>query len=169
MSWTCSNCGVEEADSIECVMNIAAGTHKHLYACKSIEEKRQEAERNSRALEVLKEKTEQHGAKVCTLSGRPPDPDYAELHNAPQPVKERSGQHADYYVLCPEERAKGFVRPVRQSYIHDKCRTKTHMSLALAETYARDPKFYGATFCCCCGAHFPVAEFKWEDGETLGT
>ncbi len=129
---------------------------------------REDAEKNRLALDVLQQKSEQHGAKVCTLSGKPPDPTYDELHNAPQPVRE-NGQHADYYVLCPEERAKGFVRPVRQEYIHDKCRTKTHMGLALSETYARDPKFYGATFCCGCGAHFPVAEFKWLDGEVLGT
>ena len=80
-----------------------------------------------------------------------------------------NGQHADYYVLCPEERAKGFVRPVRQEYTHDKCHTKTFMGLALAETYARDPHFYGSTFCVACGGHFPIAEFKWLDGEVLGT
>jgi len=129
---------------------------------------REDAEKNRRAIEVLQQKSEQHGAKVCTISGKPPDPDYAELHNAPQPIL-NNGQHSDYYVLCPEERAKGFVRPVRRTYIHDKCHASTSMGLALAETYARDPKFYGATFCCACGAHFPVAEFKWEDGEVLGT
>ncbi|MGN6693881.1 MAG: hypothetical protein ACTHN0_06855 [Aquihabitans sp.] len=39
------------------------------------------------------------------------------------------------------------------------------MSLALAETYARDPKFYGATYCVGCHMHRPVAEFTW-DGTT---
>ena len=29
-----------------------------------------------------------------------------------------NGQQEDYIVLTPEERAKGFVRPVRRSYIH---------------------------------------------------
>jgi len=129
---------------------------------------RDEAKQNREGIDILKEKSEQHGAKVCTLSGKPPDPAYAELHNAPQPVQS-NGQHEDYYVLCPEERAKGFVRPIRQEYIHDKCHSKTHMGLALSETYARDPHFYGATFCCACGGHFPVAEFKWLDGEVLGT
>lgn len=129
---------------------------------------RDEAEVNRKGLEILKEKSEQHGAKVCTLSGKPPDPEYAEAWKAPQP-EGANGQHKDYYVLCPEERAKGFVRPVRQEYIHQKCGSKTHMGLALSETYARDPKFYGATFCCACGGHFPVAEFKWLDGEVLGS
>ncbi|MNT85315.1 hypothetical protein D3C72_2254710 [compost metagenome] len=42
------------------------------------------------------------------------------------------------------------------------CGTVTTMGRALSETYARDPKFYGGTFCCYCNAHFPVGEFKWD-------
>jgi hypothetical protein len=45
------------------------------------------------------------------------------------------------------------------------CGTITTMGSALAETYARDPKFYGGTFCCGCGKHFTVSEFVW-DGTT---
>lgn len=83
---------------------------------------------------------------------------------------EKPGPQAEVYlVLSEEERAKGFVRPVRQSYIHDKCGVLTRMGLALAETYARDPKFYGATYCVGCSAHFPVSEFKWEDGSVVGS
>lgn len=77
----------------------------------------------------------------------------------------RAGQQEGYVVLAEEERAKGFIRPVRRSYVHLKCGTVTTMGLTLAETYARDPKFYGATFCCGCGAHFPVGEkgeFEWD-------
>jgi hypothetical protein len=134
------------------------------------EEVRLEAEKQRRALEVLKEKSEQHGAAVCTTDGKLPDPDYADLHNAPKPAKS-DGQHESYYVLCKEERDKGFVQPVRQKYIHQKCGSVTTMGLALAETYARDPHFYGATFCCACGGHFPVGangEFIWEDGTKVG-
>lgn len=84
------------------------------------------------------------------------------------------GQQKGYVVLSAEERAKGFVRPVRQSYIHKPCGVVTHMGLALAETYARDPEFYSGTFCCGCGKHFPVGkdgEFLWDDGsgEKVGT
>jgi len=83
---------------------------------------------------------------------------------------EKPGPQAEVYlVLSQAERAKGFVRPVRQKYIHDKCGSLTTMGLALSETYARNPKFYGATYCCACQAHFPVAEFKWEDGTTVGS
>lgn len=74
------------------------------------------------------------------------------------------GQQETYLVLSAEERAKGFVRPVRRSYVHAKCGTKTTMGQELAETYARDPKFYGATFCCgsTCRTHYPVGEFTWD-------
>ena len=72
-----------------------------------------------------------------------------------------NGQQKDYVVLSDEERAKGFVRPVRHSYVHDKCGVHTKMGTSIAETYARDPKFYNGTFCCGCGSHFPLDEFKW--------
>ena len=50
------------------------------------------------------------------------------------------------------------------------CGTVTTMGLALSETYARDPKFYGGTFCCGCGKHLPVQEFIWtDDGEVVGS
>jgi hypothetical protein len=58
------------------------------------------------------------------------------------------------------------------------CGTVTTMGLALAETYARDPGFYGATYCCGCRMHLPVGargEFTWMDqrgqdtGERVGT
>ena len=71
------------------------------------------------------------------------DPNNPDLH------KEKSnGQNEAYLVLSEEERAKGFIRPVRRTYIHEECGTVTTMSVAIAETYARDPKFYGLTFCC---------------------
>lgn len=69
-----------------------------------------------------------------------------------------------YLILSDAERAKGFVRPVRQGYVHavDGCGGYTQMSLAIAETYARDPKFYGATYCVHCQKHLPVEEFLWD-------
>jgi len=68
----------------------------------------------------------------------------------------------DYWVLPEEERAKGFVRPFRDSYVHETCGTETKMAAPLAGTYARDPKYYGKTFCVGCRAHFPVGEFVWS-------
>lgn len=50
------------------------------------------------------------------------------------------------------------------------CGTVTTMGRALSETYCRDPKFYGATFCCGCNTHLPVGEFVWDaDGEVVGS
>lgn len=74
-----------------------------------------------------------------------------------------------YLVLSDEERAKGFVRPYRTTYIHTEgCGARTTMNRAISETYARDPKFYGATYCTGCRMHRPVSEFEWTDGQELG-
>jgi hypothetical protein len=42
------------------------------------------------------------------------------------------------------------------------CGGLTTMADPLAETYARDPGFYGSTYCCDCQKHLPVAEFMWD-------
>jgi len=83
------------------------------------------------------------------------------------------GQQKGYVVLAEEERAKGFVRPLRDRYVHLKCGAVTTInSRTIIETLARDPFFYSGTFCCVCGKHFPVGEdgeFVWEDGTKCGT
>lgn len=86
-----------------------------------------------------------------------------------------SGQQENYLVLSEEERKKGFVRPLRCSYKHVKCGGVTSMGPALCETYARNPKFYGGTYCATCGTHFPLVmgngehQFHWtEDGQGVG-
>lgn len=93
-------------------------------------------------------------------------PDYRDIEPA-------TGQQKAYVVLSEDERAKGFVRPVRQAYTHSVCGGTTTMGRALAETYARNPSFYGATFCVECGGHFPVGEngeFVWAGtSEKVGT
>ena len=66
-----------------------------------------------------------------------------------------------------------FVRPVRASYRHvDGCGAVTVMCVSIAETYARNPSFYGATYCTGCRMHRPVGaagEFEWVPlpGETI--
>jgi len=49
------------------------------------------------------------------------------------------------------------------------CNSTTTMSRDLGETYARNPKFYGATYCAHCRMHRPVAEFRWPDGSVVGS
>lgn len=139
-----------------------------------------------------------------------------------EPINETTSQSLVHLVLSKEEIAKGFVRPIRKSYIHkgrfygkdlevtmldkpqlsqdglrtyvalipifDKdgiklgssyiteeelkqyketngyvggCEALTTMVLEIAETYARNPKFYGATFCCGCSKYINVNEFVW--------
>jgi hypothetical protein len=85
-----------------------------------------------------------------------------------------SGMNEAYLVLSDAERAKGFVRPYRDSYLHTKCGVVTRMGQAIAETYARQPSFYGATYCVKCQTHLPVGEageFIWDDGsgQKVGT
>ncbi len=117
--------------------------------------------------------------KLCTTNGKPVDEVRRSQTNG-------TGQHDGYIVLCEDERKKGFVRPYRDSYKHvgrpevvgsgdsvrlvGGCNTVTTMGRALSETYARDPTFYGATFCVACNRHLPVAEFVWTaDGEQVGS
>lgn len=68
--------------------------------------------------------------KTTLTDGSPVTADHRDIDPA-------TGQQRGYVVLSAEERAKGFVRPVRQSYVHQTCGGVTTMGLALAETYAR--------------------------------
>jgi len=92
---------------------------------------------------------------MVLTDGSPVTPDHREIN----PV---TGQQKAYVVLSEAERKKGFVRPVRRSYVHKTCRAVTIMGIALAETYARDPSFYSGTFCAGCRAHFPLEQFLWD-------
>lgn len=99
------------------------------------------------------------------LTTDPNDPRLGHgVDNEPAP------QSDAYLVLSEEERAKGFVRPVRYVYIHKTCGVATTMAAAIAETYARDPHYYGATYCTKCQKHRPVSEFEWAaDGTPVGS
>lgn len=153
---------------------------------------------------------------VDTSDGKPPC-NFDEP--APCPIEPATAQHQSYWVLSDAERARGFVRPVRDTYRHvgppgpqfplrdltaeeqqrfgpsiayvkyepypksdssivgrywtqgqldaagQGCGAVTKMGNSIAETYARDPRFYGSTFCVQCRTHLPVDEFVW-DGTT---
>lgn len=127
--------------------------------------------------------TDHKDQHICTTTGAPVEQVRAEQTN-------ETGQHNAYIVLCEDERKKGFVRPYRDAYKHvgtlvevvhepsfsvsrhreGGCGTVTTMGRSLSETYARDPAFYGATFCMRCNAHFPVDQFVWTaDGAQVGS
>ena len=79
------------------------------------------------------------------------------------------GQY-DRYAVLPSGERKQFVRPYRDSYVHETCGTMTRMGPELSETYAADPTYYGRTFCVQCRGHFPVREFTWAaDGQVVGS
>lgn len=105
-------------------------------------------------------------SKITLTDGSPVTAGHREINPA-------SGMQKGYVVLSAEERAKGFVRPVRRSYVHDKCGVVTTMGQTLAETYARQPDFYSGTFCAGCRTHFPVGadgQFVWDGtNEKVGT
>lgn len=88
-------------------------------------------------------------------------------------IDPKTGLQKAYVVLSEEERAKGYVRSLRKTYTHLVCGVNTTMSWAIAETYAREPDFYSATYCVGCGDHYPVGangEFVWADTtEKVGT
>jgi hypothetical protein len=92
----------------------------------------------------------------CLTNGSPVTTEHRE-------IDPETGQQKGYVVLTPEERAKGFVRPVRRTYTHiGGCGNDTTMGISIAETYARDPGFYSGTFCCYCREHRPLNEFVWK-------
>lgn len=100
--------------------------------------------------------------KTTLTDGSPVTPDHREL--------KPDGQQKGYVVLSEEERAKGFVRPLRNKYIHKTCGGLTQMHRVIAETYARDPKFYDGTFCAICRKHFPLDQFVWDGTDiTVGS
>lgn len=137
--------------------------------------------------------------------------------------KKENGQNESYLVLTEEERVKGYVRPLRRSYVHKGrdlteneveileepyqadepdgrlyvatyvalkdeygipkgwgyltqkeleqymenghirgCGSVTTIGHEIAETYAVDPEFYGATYCVGCRDHININEFVWE-------
>jgi len=100
----------------------------------------------------------------------PDDPDDPQLTHDPD--TELWGQTEVYPILSDAERAKDFVRPLRESYRHISCLLVTNIDDAIAATFARDPAFYSSTYCAWCNLHSPVGEhgeFEWLDGSKVGT
>jgi hypothetical protein len=59
-------------------------------------------------------------------------------------------------------------RPIRYAYYHERCQSITEMPAPAAETFARNPSFYGAVDCKKCFGSFDVDEFLWvQDGKVI--
>jgi hypothetical protein len=93
--------------------------------------------------------------KTTLTDGSPVTHDHREIDPA-------TGMQKGYVVLSAEERAKGYVRPVRKTYLHKTCGKVTSMGQSIAETYACNPTFYSGTFCVHCREHFPLDQFVWD-------
>lgn len=63
------------------------------------------------------------------------DPNHPDLKRGID--EEKVPQNKAYLVLNDDEKAKGYIRPIRDTYIHKTCGTVTRMGLSIAETYAR--------------------------------
>lgn len=138
--------------------NLASLLLKNAAEAESEQRRKKEEDRQKKAEAVPVDKD----ARVLT-DGSPVTDDHREIN----PL---TGQQKGYVVLSAEERAKGFVRPVRHAYTHKTCGTETTMNRALAETYARAPKFYSGTFCVHCREHFPLEQFVWAGtGDQVGS
>ena len=82
--------------------------------------------------------------------------------------EESEGFTGANYALYEEygpERHPAMGRYWTKAQLESGCGSVTTMGQALAETYARDPRFYHSTFCCTCQMHRPVEEFVWEGTE----
>lgn len=110
--------------------------------------------------DIMTDKILVDSSRRCMTDGSPVTDGHREIDTS-------TGMQKGYVAICPKERVKGFVRPVRRTYTHTVCHTDTTMGLALAETYACDPKFYSGTFCCACRSHFPLDQFVWKGTDEI--
>lgn len=88
--------------------------------------------------------------------------------------KPKKFEHEDIEYVCKSAPHEGECGPVytaltaKQKDSFERtgqlngCGSTTTMGIEIAETYARDPYFYGYTFCVGCNKHLPVEEFVWE-------
>lgn len=81
-------------------------------------------------------------------------------------TEEEIERYASYeyvaYEAYPENPTSALGRFWTTEQLHSGCGQVTTMADAIAETFARDPQYYGAGFCCTCGRHFPNEQFVWD-------
>lgn len=126
-------------------INPATGQHRAYWVLS-------EAERAKGFVRPVRHAYLHRGRKVC---GKPREgtPDFTCALEPGHP-----GACYQWAQLRPEHVAR-----LRARGLIGGCDARTSMSNTIAETYARDPKFYGSTFCSKCREHLPVQEFVWLD------
>lgn len=68
------------------------------------------------------------------------------------------------YNLSEAEKAAGYVRPLRYTYMHEVCENLAFLSPEQAQLFARNPKFLGSLYCRKCERSCSVDEFVWCNG-----
>jgi hypothetical protein len=111
---------------------------------------------------------------------RPYRDSYRHVGNLPKhPLRGLTDEEKELYAsenyvkfeTYPESMAPRTGRFWTQKQLDNKgCGATTIMGRELSETYARNPHFYGSTYCVRCQMHRPVSEFIWTaDGEVVGS
>lgn len=101
-----------------------------------------------------------------------PTPKYP-LRDLTDEEKERFGHDYVKFEVYPESESPKtgkFWTQEQLDSIGAGCGNLTILAREIAETYARNPQFYGATYCVNCQKHLPVDEFVWSGtNERVGT
>jgi hypothetical protein len=96
-------------------------------------------------------------------------PRYPVRDLTPEEQERHAGNGYVKFEAYPESESPITGRFWTQTQLESGCGTVTTMGLAIAETYARDPGFYGATYCCGCNKHLLLEEFNWVTDAGLDT
>ena len=90
-------------------------------------------------------------------------------HEKEHERRKPDGQHTDHVTNAPDQRYKGSLAGVPQSYRHARCGRGTRMPEEIIRTYLVNPLAYvDRTFCTGCGDYVDGSELTWiETGENM--
>lgn len=148
----CTTSG-EPVDKVRAEQTEPTGQHKsYIVLC--------EDERKKGFVRPYRDAYKHVGRRVCgkprqllTSSGVDPRPLPVVCTDDPD--------HAGDCTVWAPVKSDAEIAKARDQHVLGGCGSVTTMGRSLSETYARDPNFYGATFCVSCNKHLPVAEFVW--------
>lgn len=98
-----------------------------------------------------------------------PAPQYSLYDLTPEQREVMGGEYVKFEPY-PLELLPRTGRFWTQAELDGGCGATTILIPKIAETYARNPQFYGSTYCMGCHMHRPLIEFIWTaDGERVGS